>query len=589
MDNNKNIAFFQSIKTQMILPVLLFSIFVCLILIFVIAPRQHQQLIEVMEENSKSLVNAVSFGVGVGLEFEDQSSVEEALEGVKSLENLSYIMVFDGDNKIFYEHNKENAQDINYTNVGTETESFVEKNLLNVSSPIKGRIGDSNELVGKLLLGLKMDDLMLLKQKNQVRGLWVSLAIFLVGLIFAIVGSSNISNPISKIIQMIQEINKGNLSYRLQMKRRDEIGIMASAMDDFATSLEGEILAAFKSLADGDFTFEADGLITEPLKQTNLNLNQLMSQLNASADQMKSGAGQVNNASQSLSQGATEQAAALEEISSSLGELGEQTKTNAENANQANQLSDQAMLAAEKGNRQMQEMVSAMDEINDSSHNISKIIKVIDEIAFQTNLLALNAAVEAARAGKYGRGFAVVAEEVRNLAARSAKAAKETSQLIEGSVGKAARGSDIANLTAEALGEIVKDVSETTQLIGDIAEASNQQAQGITQVNRGLTQVDQVTQQNTANAEESAAAAEELSSQANELRAMLGQFKLMEAYRKQTQVIKKNTPWVERTDYMSRDQEQLANDEQEPCYPQEIIKLDDQEFGKYYKYNTEDT
>jgi methyl-accepting chemotaxis protein len=473
--------------------------------------------------------------------------------------------------------------------VGTETESFVEKKLLNVSSPIKGRIGDSNELVGKLLLGLKMDDLMLLKQKNQVRGLWVSLAIFLVGLIFAIVGSSNISNPISKIIQMIQEINKGNLSYRLQMKRRDEIGIMASAMDDFATSLEGEILAAFKSLADGDFTFEADGLITEPLKQTNLNLNQLMSQLNASADQMKSGAGQVNNASQSLSQGATEQAAALEEISSSLGELGEQTKTNAENANQANQLSDQAMLAAEKGNRQMQEMVSAMDEINDSSHNISKIIKVIDEIAFQTNLLALNAAVEAARAGKYGRGFAVVAEEVRNLAARSAKAAKETSQLIEGSVGKAARGSDIANLTAEALGEIVKDVSETTQLIGDIAEASNQQAQGITQVNRGLTQVDQVTQQNTANAEESAAAAEELSSQANELRAMLGQFKLMEAYRKQTQVIKKNTPWVERTDYMSRDQEQLANDEQESNYPQGIIKLDDQEFGKYYKYNTEDT
>jgi methyl-accepting chemotaxis protein len=365
------------------------------------------------------------------------------------------------------------------------------------------------------------------------------------------------------------------------MKRSDEIGMMASAMDDFAANLEGEILAAFKSLADGDFTFEADGLIKEPLGQANLNLNQLMSQLNASADQMKSGAGQVNNASQSLSQGATEQAAALEEISSSLGELGEQTKTNAENANQANQLSGQAKLAAEKGNGQMQGMVAAMGEIYDSSKNISKIIKVIDEIAFQTNLLALNAAVEAARAGKHGKGFAVVAEEVRSLAARSAKAAKETAQLIEGSVEKTAKGSDIANLTAEALTEIVKDVSETTQLIGDIAESSNQQAHGIAQVNRGLTQIDQVTQQNTVNAEESAAAAEELSAQANELRAMLGQFKLMEAYRSKARVINDKTSWVEREDDLSRDQEQLAYANQESLYSQNTIKLDDKEFGKY--------
>jgi methyl-accepting chemotaxis protein len=365
------------------------------------------------------------------------------------------------------------------------------------------------------------------------------------------------------------------------MKRGDEIGMMASAMDDFAANLEGEILAAFKSLADGDFTFEADGLIKEPLRQANLNLNQLMSQLNASADQMKSGAAQVNNASQSLSQGATEQATALEEITSSLGELGEQTKTNAESANQANQLSDQSKSAAEKGNRQMQEMVAAMDEINVSSQNISKIIKVIDEIAFQTNLLALNAAVEAARAGKHGKGFAVVAEEVRNLAARSAKAAKETAQLIEGSVGKTAKGSDIANLTADVLAEIVNEVSLTAQLIGDIADSSNQQALGISEVNRGLTQIDQVTQQNTANAEESAAAAEELSAQADELRTMLGQFKLMEDYRSREQVINDNTSWVEREDDLSRDQEQLAYENQESHYSQKTIKLDDKEFGKY--------
>ena len=578
MVGSKQIAFTRSIKTQMILPILVFSILICLLLIFVITPRQYQQSVGIMAENSRSLASAVSFGVGVGLEFEDQRSVEDALEGVKRLANLSYIMVFDSANELFYEHGKENAADINYKNRVRETDSFVDKDLLNVASPI---MGSSNEQIGTLLLGLETESLLALKRSNQMRGLGISLAIFLLGLIGSLVIAFNISNPINRIIHLIQEIKNGKLSSRLKMKRADEMGMMASAMDDFAENLEGEILAAFKSLADGDFTFEADGLIKEPLGQANMNLNQLMSQLNAAADQMNSGAGQVNNASQSLSQGATEQASALEEISSSLGELGEQTKTNAEHANQANEFSAQAMGAAEKGTRQMKEMVAATDEINDSSHNISKIIKVIDEIAFQTNLLALNAAVEAARAGKHGKGFAVVAEEVRNLAARSATAAKETAQLIEGSVDKVSRGSEIANLTAEALDEIVKNVSETAQLIGDIAESSNQQAHGITQVNRGLTQIDQVTQQNTANAEESAAAAEELSAQAMELRAMLGHFKLMKAFRSRAQVINKSSSRTERADDLSHDQEELAYDDQESSYSQGMIKLDDKEFGKY--------
>ena len=578
MSDMKKVTFFQSIKMQMVLPILVFSVLICLLLIFVITPRQYQQSVGIMEENSKSLVSAVSFGVGVGLEFEDQRSVEDALEGVKRLANLSYIIVFDSNSELFYEHGKANAAVVNYKKGVTETDSFVDKGLLNVAAPI---MGSSNKQIGTLLLGLKTESLLALKQKNQMQGLGISLAIFLIGLIGSLVISFNISGPIDKIIHMIREINNGNLSYRLKMKRVDEIGMMASAMDDFAKNLEEEILAAFKSLAAGDFTFKANGLIKEPLGQANQNLNQLMSQLNSAADQMNAGAGQVNNASQSLSQGATEQASALEEITSSLGELGEQTKTNAESANQANQLSGQSKSVAKKGNRQMQEMVAAMNEINVSSQNISKIIKVIDEIAFQTNLLALNAAVEAARAGKHGKGFAVVAEEVRNLAARSAKAAKETADLIEGSVEKTAKGSDIANLTADALVEIVNDVSLTTQLIGDIAESSNQQAQGISQVNRGLIQIDQVTQQNTANAEDSAAAAEELSAQADELRTMLGQFKLMEDYRSKAQVINDNSSRVEQNDGLSRNQEQLAYENQESYYSQKTIKLDDKEFGKY--------
>jgi methyl-accepting chemotaxis protein len=225
-----------------------------------------------------------------------------------------------------------------------------------------------------------------------------------------------------------------------------------------------------------------------------------------------------------VSNGAAHQASSLEEISSSMNEITSQTRHNAENASQANRLAMDAKSLAEHGNTQMHQMVSAMKNINESSRNISRIIKVIDEIAFQTNLLALNAAVEAARAGKHGKGFAVVAEEVRNLAARSAKAAKETSEMIESSVRRVEEGAGIADKTAQALNEIVTAASKLTDLVNEIAAASNEQAQGVTQILAGLGQVDQVTQQNTAHAEQSAAAAQELSSQARALQEQVSLF-----------------------------------------------------------------
>ncbi len=262
-------------------------------------------------------------------------------------------------------------------------------------------------------------------------------------------------------------------------------------------------------------------------RSINNALKQVIDGLNEGAEQVSSASGQVSSASQSLAEGASEQAASIEESSSSLEEMSSMTKQNADNANQANTLMTESRKVVGTANESMAQLTESMKEISKASEETSKIIKTIDEIAFQTNLLALNAAVEAARAGEAGAGFAVVADEVRNLAMRASEAAKNTANLIEGTVKKVKDGSEIVDRTNDAFQQVAASSTKVGQLVSEIAASSSEQAQGIEQINKAVTEMDKVTQQNAANAEESASASEEMNAQAEQMKGMVDELVAM--------------------------------------------------------------
>ena len=346
-----------------------------------------------------------------------------------------------------------------------------------------------------------------------------------------------ISHPIRQLCSDAEALAVGDAAARQNddktvrlLARSDELGQLSRAFDKLAGTIETRAQET-RAIADGDLTvnitvYSENDVLGNALREMVASWAGLAGAIMATAGQVDAGAKLVSDSSGSLSQGATEQASAIEQLTASLLEVTSHTGENAENARTTSDLTLEIKGQAEAGNSQMEQMLRAMDEINLSSDNIGKIIKVIEDIAFQTNILALNAAVEAARAGDQGRGFAVVAQEVRSLAGQSAKAASETAELIENSVQKVGDGTKIAKKTAAALQQIVDGIAKTTGLVSTIADASGEQAAALQQINQGVEQISTVVQNTAASAEESAAASEELSMQAEELKRSVTAFRL---------------------------------------------------------------
>ncbi|MDY3561962.1 methyl-accepting chemotaxis protein [Gemmata sp. JC673] len=398
--------------------------------------------------------------------------------------------------------------------------------------------------------------------------------------------TASVARPLTATISVLEGVTKGDLSRKVEVKSEDELGQLGAALnvaiDGLAAAKEAEraavvrdkeradreaaaereraereaavererqereaavaaevrrkastIQATIQALAAGDFTATVPDLGADDMGQMARSLNEAVLSVRTAmegvrevSEQLADASGQLSSASEEISSGAQEQASSLEETASSLQEITATVKQSADNAQQARQLASGSKEVAERGGTVVSGAVEAMSEINASSKKIADIITTIDEIAFQTNLLALNAAVEAARAGEQGRGFAVVATEVRNLAQRSATAAKEIKGLIQDSVKKVEAGTELVNKSGDTLAEIVTSVKRVTDIVTEMASASREQSSGIEQVNKAVSQMDSVTQRNASQTEEMSATAQSLTDQAAQLRDLVSRFKL---------------------------------------------------------------
>lgn len=401
---------------------------------------------------------------------------------------------------------------------------FINETLNKLRDNLKNIYLEINDLANRG----KKGDLSKRIDKDNFKGDWQKLSNQLNSFI------ESVYEPFSETIKVTQFLAKGDLSHRITLDCEGDYLILKNTLNSTMDTLSlyiKDISFVLKQMASKNFDLD---IHTEYIGEFSTiknsfydiidTFNVVLGEINSSADQLSDGARQVSDSSMHLAHGATKQSEVVKELVTSVDMISLQTKSNANNATSANQMAIATKEKAYIGSQEMSGMLKSMEEINESSANISKIIKVIDEIAFQTNLLALNAAVEAARAGQHGKGFAVVAEEVRSLAARSKNAAKETTELIQGSVKKVEEGTSIAKQTALTLEDIVSKITYISELVGEVANASSLQTNSITEINNAINSISEVTQINTATSQEQAAASEELSSQSEVFKNMVSQF-----------------------------------------------------------------
>jgi methyl-accepting chemotaxis protein-1 (serine sensor receptor) len=336
------------------------------------------------------------------------------------------------------------------------------------------------------------------KQGDLTRLIYILSLVFLgisivMGIFITIVLARSVSGPVAKGLAFAQRLAKGDLTERIDLDQKDELGQLSNSLNEAAIQLED-----------------------------------LISNVIVSAQNLTQAVQEIASGNENLSQRTSEQASSLEEVASTVEESTATIRQNAENAKRAEEFSRNSAVLAEEGGRVSMEAVEGITEINQVSKKIGEITSVINEIAFQTNLLALNAAVEAARAGEHGRGFAVVASEIRNLAQRSGNAAKEIEGLIRNTIDKIDSGTSLVNKSGESLKQIIGAIDQVTRMISEISAASTEQQQGIEQINIAVTELDSMTQQNASLVEETASASEEMSNQAQELLGLTERFTISE-------------------------------------------------------------
>ena len=513
----------HSIKAQMVLPTLLFTVLFCLLLVFFYPTQQNRQSIEMMESESKSLARVVSFSVGIGMEFEDVRSVDEALEGVKKLDHLGYVKIFDKSGESFYSYNEENAAGVKYDTTVTEVVSFISSGLMNIEAPI---LVGNNAQVGTLLIGFKMDAIQALKKTNQFMGLFISFLVLAIGFAVSMFSSSLITKPLKSVLAVVANIASGDLREGVTVREK----YLGVKFDDEVHQVSEKI----------NFMVEQLSSIVKGITGSSGKLFSASEELASTSNQMSI---KMNDQNAKTAQIAT----AVDEMSSTVTEVAKNCQSAAEMAKNAQGIATkggEVVSAAVEGIENLTAIVEKTAEevevLGNNSEQISEIISVIDDIADQTNLLALNAAIEAARAGEQGRGFAVVADEVRKLAERTTKATSEvrsrigavqgeTSKVVE-SMSKGTQvskdGISLVREAGKSLNEIMESVNNLSEMIQHIATAAEEQSATAEEISANVEDITVIANETANKAEETTKSVEGLTTTAADLKALAEGFKV---------------------------------------------------------------